>query len=312
MMLLRKEVNLMRVKVENLRHIYNQGQPGETAALDDVSFEIENGSITGLIGHTGSGKSTLVQHLNALLKPDSGKIFIGDTDITEKDVKLMDIRKRVGLVFQYPEYQLFEASVKEDVAFGPKNLGLEEEEINIRVDEALRLVGLDPEVHGNRSPFELSGGQKRRAAVAGVIAMKPKVLILDEPTAGLDPRSHMEILDMIRTIHAEQKCTIIIVSHNMDDVAALCDRVIVMNKGKVALNGSPKEVFSQDDYLKSIGLGLPAAKELLYKMKQKGLKLTERASKAVADALTYEDAADMIYEILNSAKDSETENRLRN
>ena len=169
----------MRVKIENLTHIYNQGQANETAALDDVTLTIEDGDFAGLIGHTGSGKSTLVQHLNALLKPHSGKIFIGDTDITEKGVSLMDIRKKVGLVFQYPEHQLFEATVEEDVAFGPKNLGLSEEEIAQRVDEALRLVGLDPEVHGKRSPFELSGGQKRRAAVAGVIAMKPEILILD-------------------------------------------------------------------------------------------------------------------------------------
>jgi len=291
----------MRVKIENLTHIYNQGQPSETAALDDVSFVIEDGEFAGLIGHTGSGKSTLVQHMNALLKPNSGKIYIGDTDITASGVSLMDIRKQVGLVFQYPEYQLFEASVAEDVAFGPKNLGLSQEEIDQRVDEALRLVGLDPEIHGKRSPFELSGGQKRRAAVAGVIAMKPKVLILDEPTAGLDPGAHQEILEMIQHIRKEQKCTIILVSHNMDDIARLCDRVIVMNKGKVALNGTPAEVFSQDEFLKSIGLGLPAARELLYVMKQQGTDVEKRVGGAVGEVLTEQQAADIIFEMLQKS-----------
>ena len=291
----------MRVKIENLTHIYNQGQPNETYALDDVSFILEEGEFAGLIGHTGSGKSTLVQHMNALLKPHSGKIFIGDTDITDSKVSLMDIRKKVGLVFQYPEYQLFEATVAEDVAFGPKNLGLSEEEIAQRVDEALRLVGLDPEVHGKRSPFELSGGQKRSAAVAGVIAMKPEILILDEPTAGLDPGAHKEILEMIQHIRREQKCTILLVSHNMDDIARLCERVIVMNKGKVALNGTPAEVFSQDDFLKSIGLGLPAAKELLYIMRQNGIDAADFVSGAVADVLTEAQAAEVIFEMLQKS-----------
>ncbi|MBO4725272.1 MAG: energy-coupling factor transporter ATPase, partial [Firmicutes bacterium] len=227
------------IKVENITHIYEKGLPDEAVALDDVSFTIEDGSFTGIIGHTGSGKSTLLQHLNGLLKPDSGRIFVGDTDITDKKTDMLAIRRKVGLVFQYPEYQLFEETVASDVAFGPKNLGLTDEEIRVRVEEALRLVGLDISEFGDKSPFELSGGQKRRVAIAGVVAMQPEVLILDEPTAGLDPQTHRDILGMISEIHREQHNITILVSHNMNDVANLCDHVLVINKGKLVMDGTP-------------------------------------------------------------------------
>ena len=221
----------MSIRVENLTHIYNKGLAYETIAVNDVSFEIKAGGFVGIIGHTGSGKSTLIQHLNGLLKPDSGSIFIGDTDITSKGVTMTDIRKKIGLVFQYPEYQLFEETVAQDVAFGPKNLGLSEEEIDVRVKEAMALVDMPYEEFAERSPFELSGGQKRRIAIAGVIAMRPEVLILDEPTAGLDPRAHKDILDMVMSVKGKTDNTVILVSHNMDDIAELADLVIVMDDG---------------------------------------------------------------------------------
>lgn len=253
----------MSIKVSNLTHIYNQGFPGETKALDEVSFEIFDGEFAGIIGHTGSGKSTLLQHLNGLLKPTSGEIYVDDTCLTDKRTKMVDIRRRVGLVFQYPEYQLFEETVAKDVAYGPKNLGITGEELDAVVREAIEIVGLDYEFVKDRSPFDLSGGQKRRVAIAGVIAMHPKILILDEPTAGLDPSAHRDVLDMIRRIHEEQNIIIIFVSHNMGDVAALADRVIVMDQGKAVLNGTPEEVFSNIDYLKGIGLSVPPVMEIM-------------------------------------------------
>lgn len=260
----------MSIKVKNLTHIYNKGLAYETKAVDDVSFEIADGEFIGVIGHTGSGKSTMIQHLNGLLKPDSGSIFIGDQDVTKKGVTLIEIRKKVGLVFQYPEYQLFEETVAKDVAFGPTNLGLSEEEIDLRIREAMDLVDMPYYEYAERSPFELSGGQKRRIAIAGVIAMKPEVLILDEPTAGLDPKSHHDILDMILSVKAKTNSTVILVSHNMDDIAQLADRVFVMHKGKLASAGTPMEVFMDGDYLKSIGLGLPYATELALKLNSQG------------------------------------------
>ncbi len=247
------------ITVKNLTHIYNSGRPDEKKALVDVSFTIPSDSFTGIIGHTGSGKSTLIQHLNGLLKPASGTIDPAPD---------RDVRKKTGLVFQYPEYQLFEETVAKDVAFGPKNLGMTEQETDEAVREALELVGLPYEIYGQRSPFELSGGQKRRAAIAGVIAMKPEVLILDEPTAGLDPQAHREILEMIEKIHIERGCSVILVSHNMDDVAHLCDNILVMHGGRLVLNGTPSEVFSNDRFLKEIGLGLPAEGELMWELKK--------------------------------------------
>ena len=261
------------IKVENITHIYEKGLPDEAVALDDVSFTIEDGSFTGIIGHTGSGKSTLLQHLNGLLKPDSGRIFVGDTDITDKKTDMLAIRRKVGLVFQYPEYQLFEETVASDVAFGPKNLGLTDEEIRVRVEEALRLVGLDISEFGDKSPFELSGGQKRRVAIAGVVAMQPEVLILDEPTAGLDPQTHRDILGMISEIHREQHNITILVSHNMNDVANLCDHVLVINKGKLVMDGTPTEVFARADELSDMGLSAPPAAEFLRSLRSKGVKI---------------------------------------
>ena len=219
----------MSIEVKGLTHIYSEGLPHESVALENVSFNVEDGQLVGVIGHTGSGKSTLVQHLNGLLRPKSGTIVVGDVDITADGVVMRDIRRKIGLVFQYPEYQLFEETVAKDVAFGPGNLGLSQEETEQRVKEAIQMVGLDYDAVKNVSPFELSGGQKRRVAIAGVIAMKPEILILDEPTAGLNPKAHDDILAMVRAIHEQEKNIIFLISHNMNDIAAMADKVIVMD-----------------------------------------------------------------------------------
>lgn len=253
----------MPIKVRNLKYIYNQGMPGETTALNDVSLDIADGEVIGIIGHTGSGKSTLLQHLNGILKPTEGTIYIDDVCITEGNTKLSEIRKKVGLVFQYPEYQLFEDTVAKDVAFGPKNLGLSEDEVDYRVRESIRLVGLDYEKIKDHSPFDLSGGMKRRVAIAGVIAMKPNVLILDEPTAGLDPFAHKEILAMIRRIHDNMGIIIIFVSHHMGDIASMSDKVVVMNKGKIEIEGNPHSVFSKVNELKKMGLDIPPIMQIM-------------------------------------------------
>jgi len=260
----------MSIQVRNLSHIYDNGTPDKQKALDNVNFDIYDGEIVGIIGHTGSGKSTLLQHLNGLLKADTGSIVIGSDDITKPGVSMRDIRRKVGLVFQYPEYQLFEETVALDVAFGPKNLGLSDEEIEDRVEEAIRLVGLNYDEIKDRSPFDLSGGQKRRVAIAGVIAMKPQVLILDEPTAGLDPGAHKDILTMIRDVHEAEDNIIIFVSHNMADVANLSDKVMVMDQGKMIMSGTPKEVFSQQERLSSIGLNVPPVTDLMHRIKANG------------------------------------------
>ncbi len=265
----------MSIQVIGLTHIYSEGLPYESVALNDVNFSIEDGEFIGVIGHTGSGKSTMVQHLNGLLKPHSGSIMIGDVDITKGNVLMRDIRRKIGLVFQYPEYQLFEETVHKDVAFGPTNLGLPKGEVNQRVIEAINLVGLDYDEVCERSPFELSGGQKRRIAIAGVIAMKPEVLILDEPTAGLDPKAHKDVLEMIKNIHETQKNITILVSHNMNDIAKLVDRVLVMEKGKIAMEGTPKQVFSQAQKLKKMGLALPQALEMMNKLRNRGFDIKE-------------------------------------
>ena len=265
----------MSIKIENLTHIYMLKTPFEKKALDDVNLYIEDGEFIALIGHTGSGKSTLIQHLNGLLEPSSGKIIIDDVDITEKGVKLSDIRKKVGLVFQYPEYQLFEETIEKDIAFGPTNLGLEQDEILIRVKRAMEMVGLDYEKYKDVSPFELSGGQKRRVAIAGVIAMEPKVLILDEPTAGLDPKGREDILSQIKKLHEEYKMTIILVSHSMEDVGKLAKRIIVMNHGKVALQGEPKDVFKEIDTLEEIGLGAPQVTYLMRELRRRGFNVSD-------------------------------------
>ena len=265
----------MSIKIENLTHIYMPKTPFEKKALDDVNLYIEDGEFIALIGHTGSGKSTLIQHLNGLLEPSSGKIIIDDVDITEKGVKLSDIRKKVGLVFQYPEYQLFEETIEKDIAFGPTNLGLGQDEILIRVKRAMEMVGLDYEKYKDVSPFELSGGQKRRVAIAGVIAMEPKVLILDEPTAGLDPKGREDILSQIKKLHEEYKMTIILVSHSMEDVGKLAERIIVMNHGKVALQGEPKDVFKEIDTLEEIGLGAPQVTYLMRELRRRGFNVSD-------------------------------------
>ena len=251
----------MSIKVEHLTHIYDKGMPSESVALDDVSFTAEDGQFIGIIGHTGSGKSTLLQHLNGLLKPDEGTVTVGNVDITQPGISMVEIRKRIGLVFQYPEYQLFEETVAKDVAFGPKNLGLSETEIEERVKEAIELVGLDYETVKDRSPFELSGGQKRRVAIAGVVAMRPEVLILDEPTAGLDPKAHKDVLNMVEEVHRRTGNITIFVSHNMADIARLSDKILVIHNGKLVTKGSPKEVFSQKETLRSVGLDLPPVTE---------------------------------------------------
>ena len=265
----------MSIVIEHLNYVYMQGGPYETKALDDVSLTIHDGEFVGLIGHTGSGKSTLVQHLNGLILPTSGKITVDGMDLADKNTDKRAIRRRVGLVFQYPENQLFEETVAKDIAFGPKNLGLDEAEIDRRVRTAMRRVALDYDKLSQRSVFELSGGQMRRVAIAGVLAMEPQTLVLDEPCAGLDPRGREEILGLISDLHRESGATIVMVSHSMDDVAALAERVIVMNHGKVAMDGAPREVFSRGEELRAIGLDVPQAVELAQKLREKGFDVPE-------------------------------------
>ena len=244
-------------------------------ALDDVNIEIKEGEFVALIGHTGSGKSTLIQHMNGLLKPSSGRIIVDGVDITKDGVKLTDIRKKVGLVFQYSEYQLFEETIEKDIEYGPRNLGLDQEEITRRVKRSMEMVGLDYETYRDKSPFDLSGGQKRRVAIAGVVAMEPKVLILDEPTAGLDPKGRDDILAQIKTLHDNYKMTIVLVSHSMEDVGKLAERIIVMNKGKVQLEGTPAEVFKEVDTLESIGLAVPQVTYLMRALRAKGFNVSD-------------------------------------
>lgn len=275
------------IKAENVNYIYQRGMPFERQALYDVNIEIEDGSLVALIGHTGSGKSTLIQHFNALVKPTSGKIIINSIDVTAPKADLRLVRKTVGLVFQYPEHQLFEETVYKDIAFGPKNMGFSDEEIDKRVRESAALVGLK-EKHLTRSPFDLSGGQKRRVAIAGVLAMNPKVLILDEPTAGLDPKGRDEILATIKKLHEENKEMIIIfVSHSMEDVAKTAERVIVMNDGHVEMQGTVAEVFAQAEHLQKIGLNVPQVTLLTDKLRLAGYDLPEHiyTVKYAADAI---------------------------
>ena len=260
------------IKVSALRHVYSAGTPFEKVAIDDINIEIPHGQFVGLIGHTGSGKSTFIQHLNALLKPSSGTVMVDGEDVNADKMTAKNVRHKVGLVFQYPEYQLFEETVYADIAFGPKNMGLNEAEIDERVREAAHFVGV-PDEQFEKSPLELSGGQKRRIAIAGVIAMRPGVLILDEPTAGLDPAGCEQILRNICDYRTQTGSTVIIVSHSMDDVARLTDRLVVFNHGAIRFDGTPEEVFSQPEELRSIGLAVPAATELAMELKKLGLKL---------------------------------------
>ncbi len=260
----------MSLILEHVTHIYNKGmKASESCALDDINLTINDGEFIGIIGHTGSGKSTLIQHFNALLKPDSGVIRYDGVDIYSKGYDIKKLRSEVGLVFQYPEHQLFEADIFSDVCFGPKNLGLSAEKIEDRAKTALAQVGI-PEKLFKQSPFELSGGQKRRVAIAGVLAMQPKVLILDEPAAGLDPRGRIEILDLVKDLHKNMGLTIILVSHSMEDVAEYVNRIIVMDKSKIFMDAAPKEVFSHSKELIDIGLDIPFSTKLCSSLKSFG------------------------------------------
>lgn len=287
----------MSIKVENLTYKYGIGTPFEKTALNGVSLEINSGEFIGLIGHTGSGKSTLVQQFNGLLKPTSGNIYINNVCITEKNANLIKIRQKVGLVFQYPEYQLFEETIEKDVSFGPKNLGLSSEEILDKVKRALNVVGIDYEKYKDISPFDLSGGQRRRIAIAGVLAMEPEVLILDEPTAGLDPKGRDEILREIKNLHDEYKMTIIIVSHSMEDMAKVADRLIVMSNGKNVLMGSPKEVFKEVETLEEIGLAVPQITYLVRRLREKGFSISD-------DIITVDEAKKAILNLLRRENDA--------
>lgn len=264
----------MSLILDHVSHIYNAGTTFEKKALDDVSLVIPDGEFIGLIGHTGSGKSTLIQHLNGLLKATSGAIYFNGQNIYDNDFKMKDLRREVGLVFQYPEYQLFEVSVSRDVLFGPNNLGMKTLDAEMAAYGALKSVGIDESLL-DVSPLDLSGGQKRRVAIAGVLAMKPKVLILDEPAAGLDPMGRREILDLIANIRKEQNITVILVSHSMEDVAQYVERIIVMNKGRIAMDDAPEEIFSKDDELQAIGLDIPEITKLFLRMRREGIDVPE-------------------------------------
>lgn len=261
------------LEIKNLNFVYSPGTPFAKQALKNINLTIDEGEFVSLIGHTGSGKSTLVQHLNGLIKPTSGEIIFEGQNYQKQDMKLSVLRQKVGLVFQYPEYQLFEESVAKDIAFGPKNLGLSEEEVEQRVRWAMERVGLHYDEIAEKSPFELSGGQKRRVAIAGILAMRPKVLVLDEPTAGLDPHGSREILGEIKNVFEEEKTTIILVSHNMEEVAQLATRMIVMEQGEVRMDGTPREIFKREKELESIGLGVPQVRRVMGELAEAGLPI---------------------------------------
>ena len=277
------------IKVEHLSYVYNPGMPNAVTALDDVSFEVEEGDFVGIIGATGSGKSTLITHMNGLNKPTSGKIIIDGRDLWAEPEKIRDFRFLTGLVFQYPEYQLFEETCYKDIAFGPKNMGLDEAEVDKRVHEAAEFVGLD-EALLERSPFELSGGQKRRVAVAGVMAMKPRILVLDEPAAGLDPEGRDEILSEVKEYHKKTGTTVLLVSHSMEDVARYVSRLVVMNHGEKVFDGTPKEVFRHYKELEAIGLAAPQITYVVHKLIDKGIPLDP-------DITTVEEAKNAILKI---------------
>ncbi len=274
------------LKVENLTHLYSEGTPFERVAVKDVCFQADKGEIIGIIGHTGSGKSTFIQHLNGLLKPSSGKIYFNGEDIWASKEKVHSVRYRVGLVFQYPEYQLFEETVYKDIAFGPKNMKLSEAEIDTRVREAADFTGITEEML-QKSPFDLSGGQKRRVAIAGVIAMRPDVLILDEPTAGLDPKGSEEILDNIRRFHKEMGSTVILVTHSMEEIANTVDRLVVFSDSQIVMQGTPREVFARDNELRAINLSVPEVTQVMLRLKELGLEID-------ASSFTVEQARDAL------------------
>lgn len=280
----------MRIELENVSYIYSQGLPYETKALTDISFACEEGEFVALIGCTGSGKTTLVEQICGLSKPSSGRVLADGIDINEKNQKAKELKRQIGIVFQYPEYQLFEETVLKDVMFGPKNIGIDDEECELRAREALRLVGLDVDEVAEKSPFALSGGQKRRVAIAGVLAMQPKVLILDEPTAGLDPKGHNDIFDMILNIKKEKGLTVILVSHDMNDVARLADKVVVLKRGKIVTIGSPKTIFSDREKIDKAGLSLPSGALLLEKIRERGFDVN-------INMLNVEETADEIVRV---------------
>ncbi|WP_278873386.1 energy-coupling factor transporter ATPase [Anaerotignum lactatifermentans] len=284
----------MSIKINHLTHVYNPGTAFEKVALDDVTLEIQKGEFIGLIGHTGSGKSTLIQHLNGIISPTSGEILLDGENIHKDKTKLKEVRRRIGLAFQYPEYQLFEMTVYKDVAFGPTNLKLTEEEIHHNVVSALETVGISEEIY-EKSPFELSGGQKRRVAIAGVLAMNPEVLILDEPTAGLDPRGRDEILQAIKDLHDKWGITVILVSHSMEDVAKLVDRIIVMHRGKAAMQGTPKEIFSHAEELEQMGLAAPQVSYVFAELKKRGYDVP-------TDVYTVKEAKEVLLKLVKQVK----------
>lgn len=280
------------LKTENLTYVYSQGTPFEKTAVNNVSIEIEKGEFTGIIGHTGSGKSTLIQHFNGLLKPTSGRIYLDGQDIWEDKSKIRQVRFRVGLVFQYPEYQIFEETVYKDIAFGPKNMRLSEHEIDRRVRQTAAAVGISEELLG-KSPFELSGGEKRRVAIAGVMAMEPEVLILDEPTAGLDPKGRGIILEQIKEYHRDMGCTVLLVSHSMEDVARYASKILVMNKSEIFCYGKTSDVFKQSDEIEKIGLSVPQITRVFNLMRKKGIDIEN-------DVYTVKYAKEKILEYLKS------------
>lgn len=281
----------MSIALEHINYVYSPGTAYEKQALKDVSLEIPQGQFVGIIGHTGSGKSTLIQHLNGLTRATSGRILYEGKNIYEEGYDMRWLRSQVGLVFQYPEHQLFEVDVLSDVCFGPKNQGLSQEDCEVRAKEALELVGF-PEKYYRQSPFELSGGQKRRVAIAGVLAMRPKMLVLDEPTAGLDPKGRDEILDQVERLHKETGMTVILVSHSMEDVARYVERIIVMNRGEKMLDGTPREVFRHCKELEKVGLAAPQVTYVMHDLKERGFDLSP-------DATTIEEAADEIMRSLS-------------
>lgn len=260
----------MDINFKNVSFVYGEKTPFEKLALDNIDLTIKKGEFVGIIGHTGSGKSTLIQHFNGILKPTSGDVFIGDMNTKDKELAKSGLRYKIGLVFQYPEYQLFEETIEKDIAFGPKNMGLSEEEVTDRVKEAMEIVGLDYEAKKDKSPFEISGGQKRRVAIAGILAMKPDILILDEPTAGLDPKGRDELFFQIKRLYEKNNITIVLISHSMEDVAKLVNRIIIMKNGHIHLDKSTKEAFSDVDDLKKVGLNVPQITELMDILRKKG------------------------------------------
>ena len=279
------------LEVKNLTHTYDGNTPFFSDAVKDVSFSVEKGEIIGVIGHTGSGKSTLVQHLNGLLKPTKGEILLNDENIWKNPKKIRQIRSKIGLVFQYPEYQLFEDTVYKDIAFGPKNMGLSSDEIKSRIYEISKLVGIKEE-YLEKSPFDLSGGEKRRVAIAGVMAMQPEIIIFDEPVAGLDPRGRADVIKMIADYRNKYDATVIIISHNMEDMALIADKLIVMNKGEMVLFDKTENVFKQYDFLKNIGLNVPMVTQIMLKLKSMGMDIPD-------DIFTVEKAVDFL---LNAQK----------